>query len=196
MLFPYYDLLYSTFVSHTGEKDNSDFPTKALGRSAASCPFNDPHNFYFFIFFRTLWSLKSGTDDTQPAEKDRVCAFFVLLSHSHALNHPKCAWASGFCVFLMFACLVCLRTNLYLVLFLCIAVLIILCVHVWQGQGAMSRTESQDLLSSFAFYTQYSFPTHGLAENLIFGIDMRTQFGLAEQIKGANRQMGHRKSGS
>lgn len=50
MLIPYYDLLYSTFVSPTGEKDNADFPTKAPGRSAASCPFNDPHNFYFFFF--------------------------------------------------------------------------------------------------------------------------------------------------
>lgn len=40
----------SVSQSHTGEKDNSDFPTKALGRSVASCPFNDPPNFYFIFF--------------------------------------------------------------------------------------------------------------------------------------------------
>lgn len=39
------------------------------------------------------------------------------------------------------------------------------------------------------------FQHMALQKKLIFGIDMRTQFGLAKQIKGANRQMGHRKSG-
>lgn len=88
---------------------------------------------------------------------------------------------------------------------------------MWQGQGSVvffnkythssgrftlifiptSRTESQDLLSSFAFYTQCCFPSMGpCREPDLWNRHKKTQFGLAKQTKGANRQMGYRKSGS
>lgn len=128
-LIPYCDVLKCCFhimtccILHLWvilvRKTTLTFPQRLWGDQRHPAPLMTLTIFISF-FFRTLWSLKSGTDDTQPAEKDRVCAFFVLLSHSHALNHPKCAWASGFCVFLMCACLVCLRT-IYIWYYFCVS---------------------------------------------------------------------------
>lgn len=47
-------------------------------------------------------------------------------------------------------------------------------------------------MSCLTFYTCVG-PTHDLAERLMLGADVRTQFGVARQIKKASRQMGERK---
>lgn len=45
------------------------------------------------LFFRTLWFLKSGIDDTQPAEKNRVCVFHFSSSITLSCTKPPCACA-------------------------------------------------------------------------------------------------------